>query len=72
MKPRSTIPITRMSTARAKTAFITTRTPLPANGLFGEKIQPGMTHTLFNTPNIPYVHWGSRIKDFFRKWPEPV
>ena len=33
---------------------------------FGEKIQPGMTHTLFNTPNIPYEAQGSRIDEFYR------
>ncbi|RYY56968.1 MAG: SusC/RagA family TonB-linked outer membrane protein [Chitinophagaceae bacterium] len=42
--------------------------PNPTSGQwsFGEKIQPGMTHTLFNTPNIPYVAQGSRIKEFYR------
>jgi TonB-linked SusC/RagA family outer membrane protein len=42
--------------------------PNPTSGewSFGEKIQPGMTHTLFNTPNIPYVAQGSRIKEFYR------
>ena len=33
---------------------------------FGAKIQPGMTDTLFNTPGIPYVAQGSRIKEFYR------
>ncbi len=43
-------------------------TPNPTSGQwsFGELIQPGMTHTLFNTPNIPYVAQGSRIKEFYR------
>jgi len=43
-------------------------TPNPTSGewSFGEKIQPGMTHTLFNTPNIPYVAQDSRIKEFYR------
>jgi len=43
-------------------------TPNPTSGewSFGEKIQPGMTHTLFNTPGIPYVAQGSRIKEFYR------
>jgi TonB-linked SusC/RagA family outer membrane protein len=42
--------------------------PNPTSGewSFGEKIQPGMTQTLFNTPNLPYVAQGSRIKEFFR------
>lgn len=43
-------------------------TPNPTSGQwsFGEKIQPGMTQTLFNTPGIPYVAQGSRIKEFYR------
>ena len=42
--------------------------PNPTSGQwsFGEKIQPGMTHTLYNTPNIPYEAQGSRIKEFYR------
>ena len=42
--------------------------PNPTSGQwsFGERIQPGMTHTLFNTPGIPYVAQGSRIKEFYR------
>ena len=42
--------------------------PNPTSGQwsFGEKIAPGMTHTLFNTSNIPYVAQGSRIKEFYR------
>ena len=42
--------------------------PNPTSGQwsFGEKIAPGMTHTLFNTTNIPYVAQGSRIKEFYR------
>ncbi|MDX1938782.1 MAG: SusC/RagA family TonB-linked outer membrane protein [Flavihumibacter sp.] len=43
-------------------------TPNPTSGQwsFGEKITPGLTHTLFNTPNLPYVAQGSRIKEFYR------
>lgn len=43
-------------------------TPNPTSGQwsFGEKIQPGMTQTLFNTTDIPYVAQGSRIKEFYR------
>jgi len=43
-------------------------TPNPTSGewSFGKLIQPGMTHTLFNTPNVPYVAQGSRIKEFYR------
>jgi TonB-linked SusC/RagA family outer membrane protein len=43
-------------------------TPNPTSGQwsFGEKIAPGMTHTLFNTTDIPYVAQGSRIKEFYR------
>jgi TonB-linked SusC/RagA family outer membrane protein len=43
-------------------------TPNPTSGQwsFGEKITPGMTHTLFNTANIPYASQGSRIKEFYR------
>lgn len=43
-------------------------TPNPTSGQwsFGELIQPGMTQTLFNTPNIPYVAQGSIIKGFYR------
>jgi TonB-dependent SusC/RagA subfamily outer membrane receptor len=33
---------------------------------FGEKFAPGLTHTLFNTSNIPYEPQGSRIKEFYR------
>jgi len=33
---------------------------------FGEKIQPGMTHILFNNLTVPYVAQGSRIKEFYR------
>jgi TonB-linked SusC/RagA family outer membrane protein len=42
--------------------------PNPTSGQwsFGEKIAPGMTHTLFNTPDVPYVAQGSRIKEFYR------
>ena len=43
--------------------------PNPTSGQwsFGEKIQPGMTHTLFNTPNIPYVAQDSRVREFYRR-----
>ena len=43
-------------------------TPNPTSGQwsFGELITPGMTHTLFNTANVPYVAQGSRIKEFYR------
>lgn len=43
-------------------------TPNPNSGQwsFGEKIAPGMTQTLFNTTDIPYVAQGSRIKEFYR------
>jgi TonB-linked SusC/RagA family outer membrane protein len=43
-----------------------TANPTSGQWSFGEKIQPGMTHTLFNTPGIPYVAQGSRIKEFYR------
>ncbi|MEO6548139.1 MAG: SusC/RagA family TonB-linked outer membrane protein [Ferruginibacter sp.] len=43
-------------------------TPNPTSGewSFGEKFAPGLTHTLFNTPGIPYVPQGSRTKEFYR------
>jgi TonB-linked SusC/RagA family outer membrane protein len=44
----------------------TTVDPTSGEWSFGEKIQPGMTHTLFNTANVPYVAQGSRIKEFYR------
>jgi len=44
----------------------TTVNPTSGQWSFGERIQPGMTHTLFNTANIPYVAQGSRIKEFYR------
>lgn len=44
----------------------TTVNPTSGQWSFGEKIAPGMTHTLYNTPNIPYVAQGSRIKEFYR------
>ncbi|MES2893919.1 MAG: SusC/RagA family TonB-linked outer membrane protein [Bacteroidota bacterium] len=42
--------------------------PNPTSGQwsFGEKIQAGMVHTLFNDPNVPYALQGSRIKEFYR------
>ncbi|MGG9961420.1 SusC/RagA family TonB-linked outer membrane protein [Ferruginibacter sp. SUN106] len=44
----------------------TTANPTSGQWSFGEKIVPGMTQTLFNTTNIPYVAQGSRIKEFYR------
>jgi TonB-linked SusC/RagA family outer membrane protein len=43
-------------------------TPNPTSGewSFGEKIQPGMTHILFDSLTVPYVAQGSRIKEFYR------
>lgn len=43
-------------------------TPNPTSGewSFGEKIQPGMTHILYNNLSVPYVAQGSRIKGFYR------
>ena len=43
-------------------------TPNPTSGQwsFGEKIQPGMTHILFNNLTVPYIAQGSRIKEFYR------
>ena len=40
--------------------------PTSGQWSFGEKIVPGMTHTLFATTGIPYVAQGSRIKEFYR------
>jgi TonB-linked SusC/RagA family outer membrane protein len=42
--------------------------PNPTSGewSFGEKIQPGMTHILFDSLTVPYVAQGSRIKEFYR------
>lgn len=43
-------------------------TPNPTSGQwsFGERIQPGMTHVLFNNLVVPYVAQPSRIKEFYR------
>ena len=43
-------------------------TPNPTSGewSFGEKIQPGMTHILFDNLTVPYVAQGSRIDEFYR------
>ena len=43
-------------------------TPNPTSGewSFGEKITPGMAHTLFNGLSVPYIAQGSRIKEFYR------
>jgi TonB-linked SusC/RagA family outer membrane protein len=42
--------------------------PNPTSGewSFGEKIQPGMTHILYDSLVVPYVAQGSRIKEFYR------
>ncbi|MEO7962044.1 MAG: SusC/RagA family TonB-linked outer membrane protein, partial [Ginsengibacter sp.] len=42
--------------------------PNPTSGewSFGEKFAPGLTHTLYNTTDIPYVAQGSRIDEFYR------
>ncbi len=42
--------------------------PNPTSGQwsFGEKFQPGMTHTLFNTPNIPYEPQKGNLTKFYR------
>jgi len=42
--------------------------PNPTSGQwsFGEKIQPGMTQTLFNTPGIPYEAQNDVIREFYR------
>jgi TonB-linked SusC/RagA family outer membrane protein len=42
--------------------------PNPTSGQwsFGERIQPGMTHVLFNNLQVPYVAQPSRIKEFYR------
>lgn len=43
-------------------------TPNPTSGewSFGEKIQPGMTHILYDSLTVPYVAQDSRIKEFYR------
>jgi TonB-linked SusC/RagA family outer membrane protein len=43
-------------------------TPNPTSGewSFGEKIQPGMTHILYDNLTVPYEAQGSRIKEFYR------
>jgi len=43
-------------------------TPNPTSGewSFGEKIEPGLTQTLFNNLSVPYVAQGSRVKEFYR------
>lgn len=42
--------------------------PNPTSGQwsFGELIEPGMTHILFNNLEVPYIAQGSRIKEFYR------
>jgi TonB-linked SusC/RagA family outer membrane protein len=44
----------------------TTINPTSGQWSFGERIQPGMTHILFNNLTVPYVAQGSRIKEFYR------
>jgi TonB-linked SusC/RagA family outer membrane protein len=44
----------------------TTINPTSGQWSFGEKIQPGMTHILFNNLTVPYTAQGSRIKEFYR------
>lgn len=44
----------------------TSANPTSGQWSFGEKIQPGMTHVLFNNQTVPYVAQGSRIKEFYR------
>ena len=44
----------------------TSANPTSGEWSFGEKIQPGMTHILFNNLTVPYVAQGSRIKEFYR------
>jgi TonB-linked SusC/RagA family outer membrane protein len=44
----------------------TTASPTSGQWSFGEKIQPGMTHILFNNLVVPYEAQGSRIKEFYR------
>jgi TonB-linked SusC/RagA family outer membrane protein len=44
----------------------TTANPTSGQWSFGEKIQPGMTHILFNNLTVPYVAQDSRIKNFYR------
>src|SRR4030095_12150404 len=44
----------------------TTSTPTSGEWSFGEKIQPGMTHILYDSLTVPYVAQGSRIKEFYR------
>jgi TonB-linked SusC/RagA family outer membrane protein len=43
-------------------------TPNPTSGQwsFGEKIEPGMTHILYDSLVVPYVAQGSRIDEFYR------
>lgn len=42
--------------------------PFPVSGVwsFGEKIEPGMTHTLFDGLELPYEPQKNRISEFFR------
>jgi len=42
--------------------------PYPTSGQwsFGEKIEPGMTYSLYDLDNVPYVAQGSRIDEFYR------
>lgn len=42
--------------------------PFPTSGVwsFGERIQPGMTHTLYDDPNVPYMAQRNQVSDFYR------
>ncbi len=44
----------------------TSANPTSGQWSFGEEIEPGMTHILFNNIEVPYVAQGSRIKEFYR------
>jgi TonB-linked SusC/RagA family outer membrane protein len=44
----------------------TTVNPTSGQWSFGEKIEPGMTQTLFNNLTLPYELQKSRIKEFYR------
>ena len=43
-------------------------TAFPTSGVwsFGEKFQPGMTHTLFNNITVPYEYQGNVIDNYYR------
>ncbi|HZF65256.1 MAG TPA: SusC/RagA family TonB-linked outer membrane protein [Chitinophagaceae bacterium] len=44
----------------------TTANPTSGQWSFGEKIQPGMRHVLYNGLDVPYEPQRNRIKEFFR------